>query len=361
MEEQKEHEFNKFIYYFNYDKGELPRIEHSKQTPQYLFKYYGFGKNNIEAFANSYLYASHPFELNDILDSSRFLFFTSKTIQFEDYEKFYFQEKKVFKTEKEFIQFYKDDIKNDCSEYLSHLYNVTSNYYGVISLSGKEDNVLMWPHYTQEKGFQVKFKTDDILKSISNLLGSYDRIIGLFPMNYTAKIQPIDVFKFRRFDIPLIYSTNVKLDSWEYEKEWRILISKPKMGIPFEKLGFSDIKNHDFEPKKRYTKYSIDAIDSICLGFNFFSGSDFINKLIGEKEIEVQPRKEIDQCDLYIQFLDFIIDTFSGKVYISGVKYETDLEGSPYLIRTKERVVISKLKESKYLIVRTGEIIKFNY
>lgn len=355
----EEHIFNGFRYFSTYENGKLPNIEHCKQTPEYLFKYYSFGKYSIEAFVNSNFYASHPFELNDIIDSSRFLFFTSKPIQFEVYEKLYFLENKVFKTEKEFIQFYEDDIKNDCSEYLSHLYNVTSSYYGVISLSEKEDNVLMWPHYTQERGFQVKFKTDDILESVSDLLGSNDKFIGLFPMNYTPKIHPIDVFKFCRFDIPLIYSTNVKLDSWDYEKEWRILISKPKMGIPFEKLGFSDIKNHDFEPKKKFIKYSIDAIDSICLGFNFFSGSDFINKWISEKEIQVQPRKERDQFDLYIKFLDFIINTFSGKVYFSGVKYETDLEGRPYITRTKERVEITKIQELKYSIFRTEDIIKF--
>lgn len=361
----EEHIFNGFRYFSTYENGMMPNIEHSKQTPEYLFKYFSFGKYNIEAFVNSYLYASHPYELNDILDSSRFLFFSSKPIEFQVYRRFYFDEKKIFETEAELEQFYELDFKNGCSNYLSHLYNVISNYYGVISLSEKEDNVLMWPHYTQEKGFQVKFKTDDILKSVSNLLGSNDRFIGLFPMNYTSKIQPIDVYKFRRFDIPLIYSTNVKLDSWEYEKEWRILISKPKMGIPFEKLGFSDIKNHDFDSKKRYINYSLDAIDSICLGMNFFSGSDFFIHWNGEKEIQVQPKKERDQFDLkhqydlYIQFLNFIIDRIPGKIYLSGVKYETDFEGKPYLIRTKERVELTRIKDSKYSIIRTNEIIKF--
>lgn len=363
----EEHFFNGFRYFSNYENGELPKIDHSKQLPAYLFKYYSFGRYSIEAFVNSYLYASHPYELNDILDSSRFLFFSSKPIQFEAYKKLYFQENKVFKTEKEFIEFFEDDIKNDCSKYLSHLFAMTFDFCGVFSLSEKENNILMWPHYTQEKGFQIKFKTDGLLKSVSeNLDPKKDRLLGLFPMNYTPKIPPIDISKFRRYDIPFIYSTNVKQDDWKYEQEWRLLVSKPGMGIPFEKLGFSDIQNHGVKAENRFVTYEIDAVDSICLGFNFFSGLDFINKWISEKEIQVQPRKERDQCDLkqqcdfYIEFLDFIINVFCGIVYLSGVKYETDNDGIPYLIRTKERVDITKLDESKYLIVKTDEIIKFN-
>ena len=69
--------YNGFRYFSNYGKGELPKVEHGWKTPEYLFKYYSFGKYSIDALINNYLYASHPYELNDILDSSRFLYFTS--------------------------------------------------------------------------------------------------------------------------------------------------------------------------------------------------------------------------------------------------------------------------------------------
>lgn len=361
----EEHFFNGFRYHSSYENGNFPNVEHSKQTPEYLFKYYSFGKYSIDAFVNSYFYASHPYELNDILDGSRFLFFTSKPIQFQLYRKLYFDEKKVFESESELEQFYGQDVKNGCSEFLSHWYNLSSDYYGIISLSMKEDNALMWPHYTQEKGFQIKFETEDLLKTLTGKLSSHDRLIGLFPINYSSKIEPIDVYKFQRFDIPLIYSTNIKLKKWSYEKEWRLLVSKPKMGIPFEKLGFSDIQDHKIKADNRFVTYGIDAIDSICLGMNFFSGSDFLIRWKGEKEIQVQPRKHRDQCDLrqqfglYIEFLDFIINKFSGRVYLSGVKYETDKEGKPYLIRTKEKVDIIRLEKSNYLILRGNEIVRF--
>jgi hypothetical protein len=329
------------------------------QTPEYLFKFYNFGKYSIDSLINSYLYASHPYELNDILDSSRYLFFTSKPIEFRAYEALFFQGKKLFKTKEELIRFYEDDIKNDCSKYLSHFYAMSFNFFGVISLSEKEDNILMWPHYTQEKGFQVKLKSNLLLNSISVKLNLNDRLVGLSPINYAPKISPIDVFRFQRLDIPLIYSSNVKLDNWDYEKEWRLLVSKPKMGVPFRKLGFSDLENYNYKSVNRYIKYGAEAIDSICLGMSFFSGSDFSIQWKGEMKIEVQPRQEGKQYDYYIKFLNFIIETFSGKVYLSGIKYEKDLNDSQYLIRTKERVVITRILESKYLIERTEEIIKF--
>lgn len=355
----EEHIFNGFRYYSNYENGKLPSIAHTKQTPEYLFKFYSFGKYNIDALINNYLYASHPYELNDILDCSRFLFFTSKPFQFEAYEKLYFKEKNIFKTKEQLLRFYEDDIKNNCRKYLSHFFAMFSDFFGVISLSEKEDNILMWPHYTQEKGFQVQLKSKLLMDSISKKLNSNERLVGLFPINYNGKILPIDALKFQRLDVPFIYSTNIKHDSWGYEKEWRLLVSKPKMGVPFEKLGFSNIENHLFEPKKRFINYDIDAIDSICLGMNFFSGSDFFVNWNGEKEIEVQPWEKEGKYDLYIQFLNFIVEVFSGKVYLSGIKYEMDLDDNPYIIRTKERVHITKLHESRYLIVRTEEVIKY--
>jgi len=92
---------------------------------------------------------------------------------------------------------------------------------------------------------------------------------------------------------------------------------------------------------------------------NFFSGSDFFIKRNGDREIEVAPPKEEEQYGCYTQFLNFIVETFSGKIYLTGIKYETYLNGIPYLVRTKKRVEITKLQESKYLIVRTEDTILF--
>jgi hypothetical protein len=352
----EEHLFNGFRYFATYSDGELAKIEHEKETPEFLFKYFSLSKYNIEALLKNYLYASHPYELNDILDSSRFLFFSSKPIEFRVYENFF---RGKFDTREKLIKFYENDIENGCSNYISSLYINISRMYGVISVSENGNNELMWPHYTQEKGFQIKFKSKVLYNTVSEKLKAAESLLGLFPINYTPKIQPIDISDFRRFDIPFSYSTNIKLDKWNYENEWRFIVSKPSVGIPFRKLAFSIFEDYNFKPEDRYIKYGVDAIESICLGFNFFSGSDFLIQWKGEREIEVEPRKEDERYGWYIQFLNYIVEELYGKVYLSGVKYETELNGSPYLVRTKERVEITKLQESKYLIVRTEEIIKF--
>jgi hypothetical protein len=351
----EEHTFNGFRYYASYRNEDLPKIEHNQETPEYLFKYYSFAGYNIDAIINSQLYASHPYELNDILDSSRFLFFSSQTLEFNLYQNLF---RSIFESNSDLQEYYKQDIQNGCSEYISSIYNLLSDRYGVISVSGKENNPLMWPHYTQEKGFQIRFRSDDLIASIIGSLRSDEKFIGLFPMNYVSRIQPIDVSLFRRFDIPFIYSTNIKLDEWDYEQEWRLVVSKGRMGVPSLKLGFSGFEREDFNPKNRLIDYQSEIIDSVCLGLNFFSGTDFLIHWKGEKEIQVEPRKGGKNHDWYVKFLNFVIEVLSGKVYLSGVKYEMDLENIPYLIRTKERIEVKKVCETTFKILRTNEIIK---
>jgi hypothetical protein len=356
MKNIEEHNFNGFRYFASYENGELPKIDHHKEVPEFLFKYYSLSEYNVEAMINSNLYASHPFELNDILDSSRFLFHASQPIQFEAYKKLYL---KVFHTPEKLTRFYDNDIKNDCSDYISHLYSLISTTYGVISVSENESDEFMWPHYTQEKGFQVKFNSKVLRKTIIDKLTPGSRFIGLFPLNYTCKILPIDVSKFRRFDIPFIYSTNIKFNKWIYENEWRFIISKPKMGIPFGKLGFSDVEDHKFTPVNRYIQYDIDSVETICLGMNFFSGRDFVIEWKGDRDIIIEPLKNAINYRIYLSFLNFVTERLSDKIFVSGIKYEINDKNMVILARTREKDKIEKVNQLKFKITRSEEVIKY--
>ena len=150
-----EHNGFKYIKDHNDVSSKGAIIEHNKKKPENLFKFYAFNNFSIDALINSYLYASHPFELNDTLDSSPFLLYTSKSIKFSFYEKFLGPS---YKDKRELQKFYKNDAnkKNLCRGYISTLWEIVSNIFGIISMTGKENNPLMWPHYTQEKGFQIK-------------------------------------------------------------------------------------------------------------------------------------------------------------------------------------------------------------
>ena len=40
-------------------------LQHDKEMPSYLFKYYALNRNSLSAILNNYLYSAHPYELND--------------------------------------------------------------------------------------------------------------------------------------------------------------------------------------------------------------------------------------------------------------------------------------------------------
>jgi hypothetical protein len=223
----EEFEYNNFNYIKNYDPEVINGvIEHHQKKPENLFKYYSLNEFSVDALKNGYFYAAHPFELNDLLDSSIFLYYSSTKLSIEQYKHFYGD---VF-NEDELKDFYTHDVQERCTGYIQSVYEVATNLFGIISTTEKEFNTLMWPHYTQEKGFQIKFNTAELEESIEKkILENNEQYLGFYPINYTKKLSPIDISKYDSMMLPLYYATNVKSSKWEYEKEWRFLISKNNM------------------------------------------------------------------------------------------------------------------------------------
>lgn len=359
MKNFEEFEFNNFKYKIDYLKNNnLPEIIHEIQSPEFLYKFYSLSKYNIDALIRSYLYASHPIELNDILDSSPFLIYTSKPISFEKYKHFY---KDIFKTEDELKTFWENDVKlSQCKNFLKHAYNMAFNLLGIISLTAKENNTLMWPHYTQEKGIQIKFKTVDLISSIKTKLENEEgEFFGFHPVNYVKILKPIDVAPFSAFHVPFAYASNVKSLEWQYESEWRILASKKNMGIPYSKSGLNTFPDHNGIENNRQIKYDINAIEEICVGLNFITARDFELEWLNDKEFTAQPRKSnLENYQLILNFLQFVILNLPEKFFFSGAKYELDEKQEPYLIRTKEKIKIEQIENDKFKFIRTNEIIK---
>lgn len=221
-------ESNGFVYIKNYDDREkVIQIEYSKTKPKYLYKYFSSSKYNTEALLKSYLYSSHPIDLNDILDSSFFFLYTSKPFSIEQYKKFF---SPAFKgSQEKLFELYRNDLENPhlCGRFILEMWKQLSNLIGIISTSEKENNNLMWPHYTQEQGFQLRWNTEKLEESIVNNLDDGQEYLGVFPLNYVSNIEPIDVNLFRKWFIPLFYSLTTKSTEWHYENEWRFIISKP--------------------------------------------------------------------------------------------------------------------------------------
>lgn len=82
--------------------------------------------------------------------------------------------------------------------------------YGVLSLSAKNNNILMWSHYADyHKGFCIEFK-----RSFGNALGSTQ------PVQYVREYPRFNYFD----DLPGNIAKRIiltKADDWSYETEWR--------------------------------------------------------------------------------------------------------------------------------------------
>ena len=149
-------EYNDFKYeveYKTYTEEDKIKVDHNRVYPKKLFKYFSISEFSIDSLINSYLYASHPLEQNDILDCSPFLWYTAHPLKFKLYESL-FQDTL---SPDELKSLYDNDINNEkCNTYIGILWELLSNIYGIISMTGKESHPLMWPHYTKEKGFKIK-------------------------------------------------------------------------------------------------------------------------------------------------------------------------------------------------------------
>ncbi|MDF2553499.1 MAG: hypothetical protein K0R77_2774 [Chryseobacterium sp.] len=291
------------------------------------------------------------------MDSSPFLLYTSKPLSLDVYEKFFSH----FRSKEEIIKIWENDSnkENKCRDYLTQMYSVAFNLIGVISLTAKENNLLMWPHYAQEKGIQLKLRTSNLINSITeNIENEKGEFLGLNPINYCQKLNPIDVHPYKTFFLPISYATNVKSNMWEYEDEWRILVSKNDMGVPHSKSGLNIIPDHIGNKENRKISYSKEIVEEICLGFNFIVARDFNIKRINDLEFEAQPLKGKYNYENYIKLLTYISDNLSDRLFYSGVKYELDDEQKLFLIRTKEKLEIKKINDETFHFTRTNNIIR---
>jgi hypothetical protein len=251
-----EHSYNGYNYISEFD---LETQEYNfeinyptnKEKPTFLFKYYNFNQNNINAVISSYLFSAHPDQLNDKYDCSGDLIDYSKLRQEVVYQIIVIETKQF--TEQEFREIWNSEKK-------WILIKLVANYerirlfmkFGIISLSSKENNILLWSYYAQNSGFAIKLKTALLPNSF----------IGPFFINYTAVLTKI-VHLESNAPMCLHYQTNVKEIKWENEDEWRYITFRP------DGHYHPDYAKDDIASRKFY--YRNDSIDEFILGYNFFN------------------------------------------------------------------------------------------
>lgn len=89
---------------------------------------------------------------------------------------------------------------------------------GVLALTEKPDNLLMWAHYAQNhKGFVIEFDSDH--QYFHQQLSPSDELRHIRKVRYSNKRPNIRLSTFE--DAADIFLTKSK--EWEYEQEWRIM------------------------------------------------------------------------------------------------------------------------------------------
>lgn len=98
------------------------------------------------------------------------------------------------------------------------LYKGFNENIGVLSLTEKPDNLLMWAHYAQNhKGFAIEFESDH--EFFHQQLSPSDELRYVRKVQYLDQRPNIRISTFE--DATNIFSTKSK--DWEYEREWRIM------------------------------------------------------------------------------------------------------------------------------------------
>ncbi len=344
MKEPYEH--NGFLYLENPVNGEY--IKHDKNKPENLYKYYGMSKYSVEALIKGYLYASHPFDLNDTLDSNFSLLIASKVEErFHDVLYRNLQNK----PERNYNEI------EDRKAFVHDLYNDFSTKFGVVSLTGDATNDLVWPHYTQEQGFQIMFNTQELEKSLKENLLDGEDYLGVYPINYCDVLKTIDIGYFKNLFPPFFYFTNVKMKCWSYENEWRLVVSRGNMYFPHTKLGLS--RGQDFgDIKSRFFYYDKSLAERFVVVKNFFYARSFYVVLELPSIFKVKPKepKCTNEVNYHKDFLDYIVENFSDKFYLSDTEGLTQDDGNYVIRRVTRRFGVVKNSEGFYVLTRTEMI-----
>lgn len=233
--------------------------------PKFIYKYKCYDRA-IEIIKDDIIYVPQPAQLNDPFESDI-------KIDLSELNKLDIREEYVNHIINKF-QFQIDDEKLNKIDLREHLFNKTipdlidsyikhreelyfkdySNY-GILSLTDKYDDLVMWSHYSDmHKGVCVKFNTEKLIYS-----GLFETGCIVF---YDDKYPTLDLLNLVSSEVDL----NIKLlillffnkhISWKYENEYRLI-----------KIFGYHRDPEEFE-KQRKVKFKSDTIEEVILGTNF--------------------------------------------------------------------------------------------
>lgn len=310
---------NGFTYKWDNQKG--AEILHSCNTPQTFYKYYALNEYSVDALVNLYIYASHPYQLNDLLDCHKDIVVVDdpSTIKIL-----------LSPIEKNARSIYDE---NGILEFANKTFKtIMSSKLGVLSLASSCDNEVMWAHYAQNNGFCLEFDVNEFPF----------KCWGPFPINYLDELPAYKTSE-KGIQIPFLVQCFVKRNVWSYENEWRMLIQSPEglnMRCYNEYGHLEEGLTQPFSYDRKF-KYPVTALQSVRLAPHFFKNCS--NQTI-ISPIEVHVTVENNTLEYKVlSFLHRLQTQYLLKVYCSQVRLKETMRFYP--------VSIIKLDEGNYRLI----------
>lgn len=350
----KELEYKGFTYSSNDSiLGDKESIRGISNEPPKLYKYYPYNNFSIDALTNQYLYASHPYQFNDSMDSSWLLLDFNKMTEEQYNAIWYIMFNNDYNSwEKNVKDTYLKDKECGFEHTRQVFYRLWTQNRGFISLTSKP-NVLMWAHYSSERGFVIVLNTNSLK---NNIIDKNKDIYHHFlaPIQYVENIGSIDMFEgVNSPHIPFLITTNIKRNLWNYENEWRLRIYKRNMNIPRKNLLFNieDVKGES--DRKIY--YGRESLEAILLAKYFFCGENTENmKILNEKtrilKLKCKTKKDI----VFIRFINYLYHNFNDRLYLAGELNYKDTFG-----RDLTRIQLEKIDFKTFRIVDCQELYSY--
>lgn len=182
-----------------------------------LYKYRSVSERSLKMLAEGKYYFAPAHSFNDPLDCAvepiyelppieKIIEHQAKVLQDNDAISFQeaIEKSQILKT------LHQTQLEKRMQDLRDSIQNILRHEYGVLSLSARNDNILMWSHYADyHRGFCIEFK-----RSPGNQLASTQ------PVQYVKKYPCVNYFD----DLPGVIAKRIiltKADDWSYEEEWR--------------------------------------------------------------------------------------------------------------------------------------------
>lgn len=311
---------NGFTYKWDNQKG--AEILHSCKTPQTFYKYYALNEYSVDALVNMYIYASHPNQLNDLLDCHKDIVVVDDPSTIKNLLGPFEKNARSIYDENGFLEFANKAFKT-----------ILSSKLGVLSLASSCDNEVMWAHYAQNNGFCLEFDVNEFPF----------KCWGPYPINYLDELPAYKTSE-KGIQIPFLVQCYVKRNVWSYENEWRMLIQSPE-GVNMRCYNeFGHLEEGLTQPFSydRKFKYPLMALKSVRLAPHFFKNC--CSSLTEINPMEVNITVESDTLvSKVLSFLYQLQTQYPLKVYCSQVKLKETMRFY--------QVTIIKLNEENYRLI----------